>query len=95
MHPSWQAKRKQAPIIIPAEGKKVKFGEDGRKPPESQKPVLKKHDALKKYDASKKVQKPKAPEKPLHPSWQAKLKSDDLAWGGGGVKPQGKKVVFD
>jgi len=88
MHPSWQAKRKQAPLIIQgAKGKKVKFGEEGggasAKPSVSKKP--------------QKQYKPKtdAPEAPLHPSWQAKLKADAQAWGGGGVKPEGKKVVFD
>ena len=97
MHPSWQAKRKQAPIIVPAAGKKVKFDEEGSRKPlkdGSRKPLVSHKSMSKKHDAPK-THKPKAPEKPLHPSWQAKLKSDELAWGGGGVKPQGKKVVFD
>ena len=93
MHPSWQAKRKQAPLIIDnnaQKGKKVKFGEDGatvqskkKYPPSSGKAPNR---PPKKIDE---------PEKPLHPSWQAKLKADAQAWGGGGVKPEGKKVVFD
>lgn len=89
MHPSWQAKRKQAPIIIPGAGKKVKFDEGGgmKRPATSGKPPVKKHAVA----PTKKAE----PEKPLHPSWQAKLKADEQAWGGGGVKPSGKKVVFD
>ena len=86
MHPSWQAKRKQAPLIIHgAKGKKVKFGEAVGGGGTATKP------------SARKQYKPKteAPEVPLHPSWQAKLKADSQAWGGGGAKPQGKKVVFD
>jgi len=86
MHPSWQAKRKQAPLIIHgAKGKKVKFGEAVGGGGTAAKP------------SARKQYKPKteAPEVPLHPSWQAKLKADSQAWGGGGAKPQGKKVVFD
>lgn len=93
MHPSWQAKRKQAALIIDSnakKGKKVKFGDgDTEVQPKKQYP-----------SSSGKVpnrppKKSDKPEKPLHPSWQAKLKADAQAWGGGGVKPEGKKVVFD
>jgi len=97
MHPSWRAKRERAPLIVASAGKKVKFGEDekklgtgdGGKPrgKPSFKPPTK---------STSKTYAPKTEiEGPLHPSWQAKLKADAQAWGGGGVKPEGKKVVFD
>ena len=99
MHPSWRAKRTQAPLIVPPTGKKVKFGDDGgihgghgakHLPRRGEK----KGDRKRPPPGPKKYAPKTEAEGPLHPSWQAKLKADAQAWGGG-VKPEGKKVVFD
>jgi len=99
MHPSWRAKRTQAPLIVPSAGKKVKFDADADDGGSSQGAnKFAKHGVQKKRDGSK-PSRPKSyvpqteADGPLHPSWQAKLKADAQAWGGG-VKPEGKKVVF-
>jgi hypothetical protein len=97
MHPSWKAKRMDAkkPMIIPLNGntkaKKVVFDDDGSE--------RKKHSGIGSQNTKYKVKvqstTPGGDDKPLHPSWTAKLKQDQEAWGGGAVPFEGKKKTFE
>jgi hypothetical protein len=97
MHPSWKAKRMDAkkPMIIPLDnngkGKKVVFDNDGGD--------RRKHAATstqkREYKVKMQSTTPGYDEKPLHPSWTAKLKLDQDAWGGGTIPFEGKKKTFE
>ncbi|KAJ3215657.1 hypothetical protein HK099_006258, partial [Clydaea vesicula] len=89
LHPSWKAKKAQAPVIKDFVGKKITFGDDVTEESFTVQNTNNNHSIKLPANGKNIISQPKIVEN-LHPSWQAK-KSQNL----GIVSFTGSKITFD